>query len=108
MFKDRLRYTRESRDISQIEMAKRLDIAVTTYRNYENTSREPNYEILVNISKTLNVSIDYLLENDGMCSSVSSIVTKAEKLSERSLNELNSYVDYLMYKDERSKQKFII
>lgn len=60
MFRERLRQTREEKNISQTEMANKLGIAVTTYRNYENTSREPNYDILVNISKVLNVSIDYL------------------------------------------------
>jgi len=37
MFRDKLRTTRESRNITQIDMAGRLGIAVTTYRNYENT-----------------------------------------------------------------------
>lgn len=103
MFKERLRYTRELREMSQKEMAKKLDIAATTYRNYENTNREPNYDILVNISKVLNVSVDYLLGNDEMHSTLSNLVIKADKLSERSVRELSNYADYLLYKEKRKK-----
>lgn len=101
MFKDRLRQTREEKDISQTEMAKKIGIAVTTYRNYENTSREPTYDILLNIAKSLDVSIDYLLENDSKKSKLDTIVIRAENLPEESLKELINYIDYLRYKERK-------
>lgn len=101
MFRERLRETRESKNISQTEMANMLGIAVTTYRNYENTSREPNYDMLVNISKILDVSIDFLLNNH--YNEKYDISKKAEKLSVQSIKELNDYIDYLIYKDTKKE-----
>ena len=103
MFKERLRQTREEKNISQTEMASKLGIAVTTYRNYENTSREPNYDILVNISKVLNVSIDYLLENESRSGIRGNIVMQTENLSDTSLKDISEYIEYLNYK-ERKKE----
>lgn len=102
MFRERLRATRENKDLSQIQMAEKLGIAVTTYRNYENTSREPNYEILVNIANVLDVSIDYLLGNDCKCNSnsINVILQKVSNLSDNSCKELNFYLDYLIYKEK--------
>ena len=104
MFKDKLRNTRENRELSQTEMAQKLGIAVTTYRNYENTTREPNYEILVNIANLLDVSVDYLLGNENKGNSLNVLLLKSSKLPERSFRELNLYLDYLIYKDKNNIQ----
>ncbi len=104
MFKDKLRNTRENRELSQTEMAQKLGIAVTTYRNYENTTREPNYEILVNIANLLDVSVDYLLGNENKGNSLNVLLLKSSKLTERSFRELNLYLDYLIYKDKNNIQ----
>mgnify|MGYP000345827083 FL=1 len=104
MFKDKLRNTRENRELSQTEMAQKLGIAVTTYRNYENTTREPNYEILVNIANLLDVSVDYLLGNENKGNSLNLLLLKSSKLTERSFRELNLYLDYLIYKDKNNIQ----
>ena len=104
MFKDKLRNTRENRELSQTEMAQKLGIAVTTYRNYENTTREPNYEILVNIANLLDVSVDYLLGNENKGNSLNVLLLKSSKLTERSFRELNLYLDYLIYKDRNTIQ----
>lgn len=105
MFRERLRQTREEKNISQTEMASKLGIAVTTYRNYENTSREPNYDILVNISKVLNVSIDYLLGNDSKAGIVENMIIQTENLSDSSLNDLKKYIEYLNYKEKKEYYK---
>lgn len=41
-----------------------LGLKERTYRSYENNEREPDSEILINIAKLFNVSIDYLLNFD--------------------------------------------
>ena len=97
MFKDKLRSIRESKKISQTQMANMLGIAVTTYRNYENTTREPNYDILINISKILCVSTDVLLENYSPECTDNYIVQKITKLNNKSKEELLNYIDYLIY-----------
>lgn len=60
-FKKCLRQTREKQNLSQTQLAQMLNVNITTYRNYENTNREPDYDTLIRISDILGVSIDYLL-----------------------------------------------
>jgi len=55
MLSERLRFLRESMGMTQIELAKKIDVAPTTYRNYENTTREPNYDTLVKIKNRTEV-----------------------------------------------------
>ena len=59
MFKNKLRFLREYQKLSQREVAQLLGIGQATYNRYETGQREPHF-------KTLNVSIDYLLDNDSV------------------------------------------
>lgn len=49
---------------SQVEMAKRLGVVKQTVSNWENDNIQPSVEMLVRISKVLNVPTDYLLGLD--------------------------------------------
>lgn len=61
MFDNRLEILRKERKMTQQDVANALGLPTTTYRNYEKDEREPSSEILVNISKLYDVSIDWLL-----------------------------------------------
>lgn len=59
---DRIKILRKNSNISQKDMAKMLDnMPVSTYSNYENNNREPSLDILIKISKILNVTVNELL-----------------------------------------------
>lgn len=60
-FGKRLRSVRMLRGITQQGMADALFIGLRSYQNYEAGDRFPSAASLRSISKTLNVSIDYLL-----------------------------------------------
>lgn len=60
-FHDNLRFYREKRGYSSLELAKLLSIPYTTYKGYENQGREPKYAILCKMADILNVSLDDLL-----------------------------------------------
>ncbi|MBP3232091.1 helix-turn-helix transcriptional regulator [Anaerovibrio sp.] len=64
MFGERLRTLREHQEMSQLEVAKKLDIMQNTYSRYERGIREPDYATLKKIANFFGVSIDYLLGND--------------------------------------------
>lgn len=46
---------------SQVELAKRLNVAKQTISNWENENIQPSIEMLVRLSKIFNVTTDYLL-----------------------------------------------
>ena len=60
-FKDRLRQARLNAGMTQMDMAKALEVKnYTTYGQYENGHRMPGFEMIVKFAKALNVSIDWL------------------------------------------------
>lgn len=63
MFKIRLKEQREKAGLSQNEFAKIIGVKQSAVGNWESGIREPNFNMLLKISDSLNVSIDYLLGN---------------------------------------------
>lgn len=59
----RLKQLREQKKLTQPQMADVLCVALSTYRSYENGSREPNIDILIKLSDFYEVSIDYILDH---------------------------------------------
>lgn len=64
MFNKRLRQMRMKRKFTQQRLADTLGIALRSYQCYETGTRTPNYELLVLIADTLEVSLDYLFGRD--------------------------------------------
>lgn len=85
MFKERLRELRNKKGLSQTKMGELLKITRQAYCHYENGKREPTQEVLKEISKILNCSIDYLLGN-----------TNDPRPVDKQLAEINSAI----YSDE--------
>ena len=96
MFQHNLRNAREGRDLSQKEMAKRLSIPVTTYRNYENTLREPSYDVLAKICEVLNISADELLDVNSDNANYINLFSKIKSLDMQKLTTLKTFVDFLI------------
>lgn len=61
MVKTRIKELREDKDITQKTMARILNIAQTTYSQYELSKRDIPYEIIIELADFHNTSIDYLL-----------------------------------------------
>ena len=61
LFGTRLKSLRESRSLTQNDLATYLHIARTTITAYENDTNQPDFDTLINISNIFNVSLDYLL-----------------------------------------------
>lgn len=64
MLNDRIRELRLSFGWSQVELAGKLSISKQTISNWENDNIQPSIDMLVRLSKTFNVSTDYLLGID--------------------------------------------
>lgn len=60
-FKDNLKNIRESKGLTQKEVADKLGIFVQSYSRYENTDQEPKLNRVIEIANILNVSLDELV-----------------------------------------------
>lgn len=58
---DKLKELREEKELTTREMSKILNIGKSTFSNYENDVRRPDYDTLSKIADYFDVSIDYLL-----------------------------------------------
>ena len=57
----RIKELREEKNISQLELAKKLNLTQQSISLYEKEEREPSIDVLKNIANFFNVSLDYLL-----------------------------------------------
>jgi transcriptional regulator with XRE-family HTH domain len=95
---------REQKGLSQISLAKQLNISNTTLSQYENNKRIPSLDILINISDILDVSVDEIIgrEKDAIfyddfkniISDISNIITYLTKnINSNTLNNNSSNDD---------------
>lgn len=60
VFSERLAKLRDSRNLSQKEVAKEFGVVVRAYQRYEYGEREPQLSVLIRMADFYGVSIDYL------------------------------------------------
>ncbi len=56
-----LKSLRDAHQVSQQQIAEYLKVSRTTYANYEQGRREPDYSTLIQLARYFQVSTDYLL-----------------------------------------------
>ena len=61
MLNERVKILRMARNLSQVELAKKLNVSKQSVSNWENDNIQPSVEMLVKISKVFGVTTDYLL-----------------------------------------------
>ncbi len=66
-FSERLKQLRTERNMTQQQVAIQIGVTRSTLSTYENQTRYPSYDILVNLSRVFGVTTDYLLGKDGRC-----------------------------------------
>ena len=64
MLGDKIREIRLAKKISQVELAKILDVTKQSVSNWENENIQPSIEMLSKIADAFNVSTDFLLSRD--------------------------------------------
>lgn len=74
----RIRFLREERRLSQLEMANELNISNVQLSRYESGARKPDPDMLVRIADFLNVSADYLLGRTAVIHEVASTYISEE------------------------------
>lgn len=64
MLNQRIRQLRQARSMSQVDLAKRLNVTKQSVSNWENDNIQPSIEMLVKLASVFSVSTDYLLGLD--------------------------------------------
>ena len=62
-FAERLKTLRKQVQLTQAQIAEKLDISQQAYASWERGAKRPTQENLVKIAQVLNVSVDYLVGN---------------------------------------------
>lgn len=57
----RIKEIRKANNYTRQQFAHEFDLPYSTLTNYENGTRTPPYELLLNIAKTLGTTVDYIL-----------------------------------------------
>ena len=64
MLNERIKILRMARNLSQVELAKKLNVSKQSVSNWENDNILPSIEMLMEIARFFSVSTDYLLGLD--------------------------------------------
>lgn len=65
-FPELLRNARKSKGITQVELSKLAGLGRSTVAMYESGQREPNFEVLKELSKILDVTPEYLISGSSL------------------------------------------
>ncbi|MBE5960071.1 MAG: helix-turn-helix transcriptional regulator [Lachnospiraceae bacterium] len=109
-FNIRLKQLRQKHKLTQSELADILGLKPTAVSNYESRRNEPSFDKLIALSKYFDVSCDYLLGiSDAYLPVGGEVLDKDivdffnlyQQLDPKSAEDLKSYADYLLYKQEK-------
>ena len=87
MLGDKIREIRLAKKISQVELAKILDVTKQSVSNWENENIQPSIEMLSKIADAFNVSTDFLLSRDDRR------YLDVTGVSEKTIQNLQSIID---------------
>lgn len=109
---ERLRYLREKKDLTQIQLSKALKITNAQVSRYELDQREPDYDILRKFASFFNVTIDYLLTGKDESASIGALQKEEhihfldlEGLDKEDIEEIERQIDYLRWKANQRRKK---
>ena len=86
---------RKKLNLSQSELAKKVEVSRTIIGNYERNENPPSIDILLKIAKTFDVSVDYLI-GEGSLSTYDKEVLKRINDIEHLPNEDKEHIFYLI------------
>jgi len=101
---NRIKLLREKMNISQEELAQKLELSKGIISLYENDKRKPSYDVLMKLSELFNCSMDYIIGNDtntlvnvyssvhaGILSEMIENIVDTEEISEKMANSDKTY-----------------
>jgi transcriptional regulator with XRE-family HTH domain len=104
----RLKELRKTKDITQEELAKQLQLSPSAIGMYETGRREPDFETLQRIADYFHVSTDYILGREEKRSPfaalpvVGNIIKTLAALSPQKQEQAASYIAFLAQDDKKA------
>ena len=104
----RLKELRKTKDITQEELAKQLQLSPSAIGMYETGRREPDFETLQRIADYFHVSTDYILGREEKRSPfaalpvVGNIIKMLAALSPQKQEQAASYIAFLAQDDKKA------
>lgn len=103
-----LKELRKEKNVTQIEIAKALNISQKAYSYYERGEREPSIGILISLANFFNVTIDYMLGQEknkyfALTEEEISIIHKYQNLSPSNKAKIEERMDVLLEEQENKK-----
>ncbi|MEE0928954.1 MAG: helix-turn-helix transcriptional regulator [Acutalibacteraceae bacterium] len=93
MLGDKIREIRLAKKISQVELAKMLDVTKQSVSNWENENIQPSIEMLSKIADVFNISTDFLLSRDDRR------YLDVSGVSEKTIQNLQAIIDEIREKN---------
>lgn len=115
MLGEKLFELRKSKKKTQVDMAKILGIAKTTYASYEQNRRTPDSEMQIKIADYFDITLDELngrkmkdKEDDEfeafMFDDKDAFDALPDDVKQELIDEINERIDFLRYKHEKDKK----
>ncbi|MCK5930998.1 MAG: helix-turn-helix transcriptional regulator [Fulvimarina manganoxydans] len=105
---DRLRATREARDLTQSDVARAAGVDLRTVRAYEAAAKTPSAPTLIRLASVLGVSVDYLLglvDEHTAHASAECLVPGLSRLDSRDLETVGELVARFLANAERRRDR---
>lgn len=74
MFANRIKYLRQTRELTQVQLADKLGVAKQSISNWENDNIMPSVDMLEKIADFFSVSTDYLLGRENRKNTDGSVI----------------------------------
>lgn len=108
-----LKKLRQDNNLTQDELAKKIDTSRSNIANYENDKNMPSVDILEKLSKLFNVSTDYLLGKSDIRNPEEADLDKLQiglstkdytNISDEQLKQIEDFAKFVL-KDNKKKQE---
>lgn len=117
-FSQRLKTLRAEHNMTQKELARRMNVARTTITGYETKNRQPSHEKLADMAAIFGVSVDYLIDEEESSFSLSPVaLSRHERIIDEKVLRLYAqltigskedaldYLELLKLRDEKQAQE---
>ncbi|MDI9413380.1 MAG: XRE family transcriptional regulator [Bacillota bacterium] len=109
---DRIRKQRQNKKWSQKDLAQKLNLTQQAIARWEGSKTNPDSEMLIQLSKLFNCSVDYLLgqtddpNNRELPDTVAPYLPEGfDELSPEARKEVLDFIDYVMVKYAKEKKE---